>query len=113
MTIKVHVSGKLVWFTAIFPYIVLLVLGIKGWTLPGAANGIKYYLIPDWSRIGDISIWSDAACNLKLFYQSLVINRKIILLTISAQIFFSLTISYGGMTTLASFNRFDANIMRQ
>ena len=57
----IKLSGKLVWITAIFPYVVLLVLGIIGWMLPGAADGIKYYIIPDWSKLMDINVWSDAA----------------------------------------------------
>lgn len=56
-----EVAGKLVWFTAIFPYFVLLVLGIRGWMLPGAIVGIKYYIIPDWSKLLEFQIWSDAA----------------------------------------------------
>lgn len=56
-----EVAGKLVWFTAIFPYFVLLVLGVRGWMLPGAIVGIKYYIIPDWSKLLEFQIWSDAA----------------------------------------------------
>lgn len=61
----IKVSGKLVWFTALFPYVVLLILGIRGWLLPGADVGIKFYILPDWSRLGDINVWNDAASNLK------------------------------------------------
>ena len=53
----------MVWFTALFPYLVLLILGIRGWLLPGAEIGIRYYIIPDWSRLADIQVWSDAASN--------------------------------------------------
>ena len=37
-------SGKVVWFTAIFPYVVLLILVIRGCTLEGADKGIQYYI---------------------------------------------------------------------
>jgi len=86
----IKVSGKAVYFTALFPYFVLLVLGIRAWLLPGAALGIKYYITPDWSKLLDIHVWSDAA----------------------TAIFFSISVTFGGMTTLASYNKFNANIVR-
>lgn len=86
----VAIFGKLVYFIVTFPYLVLIILGIKGWTLDGADIGIKYYVIPKWDRLGDIKVWSDAA----------------------TQIFFTLAISYGGMSTFASYNKFSTNVMR-
>ncbi len=58
------VFGKLVYFIATFPYLVLLILGIRAWMLPGASEGIKFYVIPDWSRLADINVWKDAASNI-------------------------------------------------
>ena len=42
---------QVVWFTALFPYVVLLILLIHGVTLPGAATGIRYYLSPNFGAI--------------------------------------------------------------
>lgn len=39
--------------TATFPYVMLLVLLVRGVTLPGAVDGIIYYLYPDLSRLTD------------------------------------------------------------
>lgn len=44
---------QVVYITATFPFIMLLVLLIRGVTLPGAAEGIKFYLYPDISRLAD------------------------------------------------------------
>nr|XP_008509490.1 PREDICTED: sodium- and chloride-dependent taurine transporter isoform X1 [Equus przewalskii] len=46
-------TGKVVYFTATFPFAMLLVLLIRGLTLPGAGAGIKFYLYPDISRLED------------------------------------------------------------
>lgn len=83
-------SGKVVYFTSIFPYVVLLILGINGWTLPGAGIGIEFYLKPDFNKLLEISVWFDAA----------------------VQIFFTMSTSYGGLITLASYNKFNQHTLR-
>ena len=42
---------QIVYFTATFPYVVLVVLLVRGVLLPGALDGIIYYLKPDWSKL--------------------------------------------------------------
>lgn len=44
------------WFTALFPYAVLLILLVRGVTLPGSADGIKYYLSPNFSVISKAEV---------------------------------------------------------
>ncbi|XP_024921998.1 sodium- and chloride-dependent betaine transporter-like isoform X2 [Cynoglossus semilaevis] len=46
-------SGKVVYVTATFPYLMLFVLLIRGLTLPGAVDGITLYLSPDLTQLAD------------------------------------------------------------
>lgn len=44
------------YFTATSPYILMTVLLIRGCTLDGAAEGIKFYMIPKWERLADMQV---------------------------------------------------------
>jgi len=83
-------SGKVVYVTATFPYVVLIILLIRAVTLPGAGDGIYYYLVPRLEKLANIKVWEQAA----------------------GQIFFSLSVAGGGLITLSSYNQFHNNILR-
>ena len=52
----VESSGKVVYFTAIFPFVVLFILFIVGLTLPGAGEGIKFYVTPNMTKLGEVDV---------------------------------------------------------
>lgn len=52
-------SGKIVYFTALFPYLMLSILLVRGVTLPGALDGLKYYLRPDFNRLKDPEVFEN------------------------------------------------------
>lgn len=45
--------SQVVYFTATFPYVMLVILLIRGLSLPGALQGVVFYLLPEPSRLTD------------------------------------------------------------
>ncbi|XP_070557932.1 sodium- and chloride-dependent GABA transporter 1-like isoform X2 [Ptychodera flava] len=84
----VKTTGKIVWFTTTFPYVVLTILLIRAVTLEGAGDGIYFYLVPDLARLADAQVWVDAG----------------------SQIFFSLGIGIASLISLGSYNKYNNNI---
>ncbi|KAG7472600.1 hypothetical protein MATL_G00110400 [Megalops atlanticus] len=80
-------TGKAAYFTATFPYMMLAVLVVRGVTLPGALNGLAFYLYPDPKRLADPQVWMDAG----------------------TQIFYSYAICLGFLTSLGSYNKYNNN----
>ena len=60
-------SGKVVYFTALYPYVVLVILFGIGLSLNGSVEGIKYYLTPDWQKIRDPTV-SAILIHFMIFY---------------------------------------------
>lgn len=48
---------KMVWITVTLPWILLLVFVVRGVTLPGAMEGLVYYLTPNFSALLDPGVW--------------------------------------------------------
>ena len=55
----VESTGKIVYVTAPLPYLLLIILLIRGLTLEGAQGGIVYLFYPDWSKLGHFRVWRD------------------------------------------------------
>lgn len=86
----VRSSGKASYFLALFPYVVLLTLFIKGLTLEGAISGIWYFIEPKWEKMFEPNVWFQAV----------------------TQCFFSLNVAVGPVIMYSSYNKFKHDIKR-
>ncbi len=77
----VNLVGKIVWITVPVPWLMLMILTVRGLTLEGSIEGMAYYLTPTWSELAKPTTWRFAF----------------------GQVFFSMSLAYGTMITYASF----------
>jgi len=85
-----HNSGKVLWFSAIFPYVILSILCVKALTLEGASDGLYFLFTPQWDRLMESKVWIDGG----------------------TQIFFSYGVGIGALLALGSYNKFHHNCHR-
>ncbi|CAI2334467.1 unnamed protein product [Caenorhabditis sp. 36 PRJEB53466] len=83
--------GKISYITVILPYIIILVLFIRGVTLDGASEGLHYFLMrTDFSALGKYQTWTAAL----------------------TQLCFSLSIGFGGLMNISAYNKKHHNCYR-
>ena len=47
---------QVVYVTAVGPYVILVIFFIRGVTLDGAWEGIKFYIVPDFNKLLDFKV---------------------------------------------------------
>uniref|UniRef100_A0A1I7UJK5 Transporter n=1 Tax=Caenorhabditis tropicalis TaxID=1561998 RepID=A0A1I7UJK5_9PELO len=83
--------GKLSYATVILPYFIIVILFIRGITLDGASEGLRYFLLkPDFTKLWRYETWTAALI----------------------QLCFSLAIGFGGLMNTASYNSINHNCYR-
>ncbi|XP_041482699.1 sodium- and chloride-dependent betaine transporter-like [Lytechinus variegatus] len=82
--------AKVFYFNVPFIYVVLFALLIRGVTLPGAFDGLLFFIFPNVHRLGVIDVWIAAG----------------------KEAFYSFSIGLGAFTALGSFNKFHYNFYR-
>ncbi|EDW36740.1 GL18425 [Drosophila persimilis] len=83
-------SGKASYVLALFPYAVMFILLVRSLTLPGAYDGVMYFLTPQWDKLLEPEVWYNAV----------------------TQVFFSLAVCFGVIIMYSSYNRFGHNVYR-
>lgn len=83
-------QGKVAYFTTFMPYLLILILSIRGFSLEGASQGLYFLFTPNWEKLLEIEVWKEAAL----------------------QIIFTLGSCSGCNLSLASYNKINHNCMR-
>jgi solute carrier family 6 (neurotransmitter transporter, amino acid/orphan) member 15/16/17/18/20 len=83
-------SGKAVYFTSLFPYVVLTIFFIRGITLEGASAGIVHMYTPKVEKLFEVQTWLDAA----------------------TQVFYSFGLAFGSLIAFGSYNTPKNNCVR-
>ncbi|XP_044731735.1 sodium-dependent nutrient amino acid transporter 1-like isoform X2 [Chrysoperla carnea] len=83
-------SGKASYFLALFPYVIMFALFIRAVTLPGAGDGIIFFIKPQWEKLLEPQVWYAAV----------------------TQAFFSLNVGFGTIIMYSSYNNFAQNVKR-
>ncbi|XP_055749226.1 sodium-dependent neutral amino acid transporter B(0)AT1-like [Salvelinus fontinalis] len=78
----IETTGKAVYVTSTLPYVVLTIFLIRGLTLKGSLDGIKFLFTPDLNELMNPSTWLDAG----------------------AQVFYSFALASGGLISFSSYN---------
>ena len=82
--------GKVVLVTATLPFVTLLVLAIRGATLPGASDGLNYMMAFNAEKFFSLTTWTAAA----------------------GQIFFTLSVAMGVMIAYGAFKKEKSEIVK-
>lgn len=83
-------SGKVVYFTSMFPYLVLTIFFIRGITLKGASAGLAHMYTPKIEKLLEPTVWLDAA----------------------TQVFYSFGLAFGSLIAFGSYNTPDNHCVR-
>ncbi|MBN3303113.1 S6A17 protein, partial [Amia calva] len=80
-------SGKVMYFSSLFPYVVLICFLVRGLLLRGAIDGIAHMFTPKLEKMLEPQVWREAA----------------------TQVFFALGLGFGGVIAFSSYNKQDNN----
>ncbi len=77
-------------FITPLPFILVTILAINALSLDGSIEGLRFIFVPEWSKLGDLSIWIAAA----------------------SQVFFTLTLGFGTMFAYGALLKKDVDLVK-
>ncbi|XP_077701801.1 sodium-dependent neutral amino acid transporter B(0)AT2 isoform X1 [Canis aureus] len=80
-------SGKVMYFSSLFPYVVLICFLVRVLLLNGSIDGIRHMFTPKLEMMMEPRVWREAA----------------------TQVFFALGLGFGGVIAFSSYNKRDNN----
>ncbi|XP_041853812.1 sodium-dependent neutral amino acid transporter B(0)AT2 [Melanotaenia boesemani] len=80
-------SGKVMYFSSLFPYVVLICFLARALLLKGSIDGIRHMFTPKLEIMLEAKVWREAA----------------------TQVFFALGLGFGGVIAFSSYNKRDNN----
>ncbi|MBN3276029.1 S6A15 protein, partial [Polyodon spathula] len=80
-------SGKVMYFSSLFPYVVLVCFLVRALLLKGSLDGISHMFTPKLEMMLEPKVWREAA----------------------TQVFFALGLGFGGVIAFSSYNKRDNN----
>ncbi|XP_037110968.1 sodium-dependent neutral amino acid transporter B(0)AT2 [Syngnathus acus] len=80
-------SGKVMYFSSLFPYVVLICFLVRSLLLEGSMDGIRHMFTPKLELMLEAKVWREAA----------------------TQVFFALGLGFGGVIAFSSYNKRDNN----
>ncbi|GLD61604.1 sodium-dependent neutral amino acid transporter B(0)AT2 [Lates japonicus] len=80
-------SGKVMYFSSLFPYVVLICFLVRALLLKGSIDGIRHMFTPKLEIMLEAKVWREAA----------------------TQVFFALGLGFGGVIAFSSYNKRDNN----
>ncbi|XP_056621950.1 sodium-dependent neutral amino acid transporter B(0)AT2 [Triplophysa dalaica] len=80
-------SGKVMYFSSLFPYLVLICFLVRAFLLKGSVDGIAHMFTPKLEIMLETKVWREAA----------------------TQVFFALGLGFGGVIAFSSYNKRDNN----
>ncbi|KAK1168810.1 sodium-dependent neutral amino acid transporter B(0)AT2-like [Acipenser oxyrinchus oxyrinchus] len=80
-------SGKVMYFSSLFPYVVLICFLVRALLLKGSVDGISHMFTPKLEMMLEPKVWREAA----------------------TQVFFALGLGFGGVIAFSSYNKRDNN----